>query len=595
FEDNTKYAVNNINKNNIIATGNRWGSPEGPGSTVYGAMITSTWLEKDPRLEPKPVKCCSSILFLPGFQASRLYTGTNRLWEPNRNDDVRKLFLDSEGKSLDPAVYTAGVLEAAFGLKNIYKKFVAMMNGVVADKTINEWQPFAYDWRMGVSEIVSGDTQYATTTKNLISEVERLAQASKTGKVTIISHSNGGLAAKMLGYELEKQGKSDLIDRVIFLAVPHLGTPQSVLGMLHGSGQAILGGAVLSGDVARSFGVNMLGAYGLLPSEEYFRAIVDPILSFAGKAVGTYSDFIDFLIGKSDGRTDPKEKDLKVPALLSPNLLAKSEWMHRILDTWKFPSPIKVLSIAGWGVPTTRAVEYEGKSVRMKKNANGDGTVVSESALWYGGGYGGDEIYFNQAVYQRNTKKSLLHADILESDSILSFMGELLATSSLVFESKPLPAYLSYQKPNASDYPWMSWITVSVHSPVDIDLYDDQGGHIGVVPLPGDPESDIKWVENTIPGGQYENIGDEKYITIPNDNAYSVLLNGTDIGEFTLNIRKFSGEDMEEVASSTYPNLPVTPLTSASVTISPVIADPPLEITDEADASVITINPCQAI
>lgn len=594
FENNEKYSIYNYVNNNIIASDNWWGSPDGPKKTVYGAMITSPWLTKDPRLEPKPVKCCSSVLFLPGFQASRLSKGENQLWEPNRNDDVRKLFLNAEGKSLEPAIYTSGILESAFGLKNIYKKFVAMINGVVAEKIISEWLPFAYDWRMSVSDIVSGNTPYATTTKKLIVEVERLALGSKTGKVTIVAHSNGGLVAKMLGYELEKQGKSGLIDKVVFVAVPQLGTPQAILGMLHGAGQAIAGGTVMSGGVARAMGINMPGAYGLLPSSEYFKKIVNTVLTLAGKAVNSHSGFIDYLTGKSDKRLQPKEKDTKSPAVLSPNILAISEWMHSILDTWKFPTHIKVISIAGWGIPTTKTVEYEETSVRMKKSADGDGTVVSGSAMGYDDAYEGRQIYFNHALYQRNARKGIAHADILESDSILKFMSGLLATSSVLAE--PLPAYLSYEKPKASDYPWMSWITVSVHSPVDIELYDSRGGHVGLVPS-SDASSDMKILENTIAGGQYEYIGDEKYITVPANDNYSVLLKGTDTGSFTLNVQKFAGEDMVEVASSTYRNLPVTIETSGSMNISPTVINPPLEIIedDEGVAEVIYVNPCQAI
>ncbi len=600
FENNSKYSIDNINVNNIDATDNWWGNPNGPGATVYGAMITSPWLTKDPRLEPKPVKCCSSVLFLPGLQASRLYspetglfgTSTNQLWEPNRNDDVRKLFLNAEGQSLSAGIYTADIMESAFGLKDIYKKFAAMMNGVVAEQIIKEWLPFAYDWRMSVSNAVSLDARYATTTKNLVKEVERLAQSSKTGKVTVIAHSNGGLVAKMLGVELEKQGKSGLIDKVVFVAVPQLGTPQSVLGLLHGGSQAMLGGAILSSSVARSFGLNMVSAYGLLPSAEYFKKLLSPVITFVGKAVGTYDNFISFLKGQSDNRKQPKENEVKIPAILSSGILSLSQWMHSILDTWKFPPNIKVLSIAGWGMPTTKTLEYGGKFIGIKKGIDGDGTVLVGSAT----GYSGDQIYFNQALYQHNTKKSIFHADILQSDSILSFMGALLATTSKAFEEKPLPAYLSHQKPNASDYPWMSWVTVSVHSPVDMDIYDSQGGHIGAVPLPSDPSSDIKWLENTISGGQYEYIGDEKYVTLPGNDTYQIHLSGTDIGVFTLNVQKFSDLDMTEVASSTYSNLPVTSSMTANTIINSSNPAPPLEIDNDNNGTVDNVvNPCQAI
>ena len=44
--------------------------------------------------------------------------------------------------------------------------------------------------------IASNPTQLATTTISLVAEIKRLAADSKTGKVTIVAHSNGGLVAK---------------------------------------------------------------------------------------------------------------------------------------------------------------------------------------------------------------------------------------------------------------------------------------------------------------------------------------------------------------------------------------------------------------
>ena len=55
-----------------------------------------------PNDEPPAPVCCSSVLFLPGFEGSRLYrneqttTGIsepNMLWEPSENDDIRKMSL----------------------------------------------------------------------------------------------------------------------------------------------------------------------------------------------------------------------------------------------------------------------------------------------------------------------------------------------------------------------------------------------------------------------------------------------------------------------------------------------------------------------
>ncbi len=576
IENNKDNSIINNTSNTIDATDNWWGNSSGP-SNIKGLVLADPWKKENPN---KKDKCCSSILFIPGLEGSRLYReekslfgmSTNTLWEPNRNDDVRKLYLDSYGNSKDSSIYTSDIIGSAFGLKNIYKSFINNVNNLKKDNIINNWLPFAYDWRKNISDIVNLPNKYNNDTKYLLKEIDRLASTSNTGKVTIIAHSNGGLIAKMLGKELEKKDKLNLIDRVIFIAVPELGTPHAIAGILNGEGQSILGGAILSASVARSLGVNMPGAYGLLPSKEYFNRFIDATVTFAGKAFKTYSSFRDFLLGIFDKRKEPKEYDLEASSILKDNILSEIESVHDSIDNWHFPDYINVFSIAGWGKPTTKTINYDKDSnlVNIKKDLNGDGTVLTGSATGYTSPYietNDLNLYFNQALLEHNEKKDISHENILENDSILSLISKMLfSTSTNSLDKEPLPEYISYEKPKSKDYPWLSWITVSVHSPVDINIYDSHGRHMGMIPLPGHPDSDIKWMDNTI-GGTYDIVGEDKYFTIPADENYSVRINGTGYGKYTLIVEKFVGEDMISVASTTYKNLPVTPSLIASTTI----------------------------
>ena len=61
----------------------------------------------------------SSVLFIPGLQASRLYEGTvlncslnceDQLWEPNANSDVEDLYLDESGNSIRSNIYTRDII-----------------------------------------------------------------------------------------------------------------------------------------------------------------------------------------------------------------------------------------------------------------------------------------------------------------------------------------------------------------------------------------------------------------------------------------------------------------------------------------------------
>lgn len=71
----------------------------------------------------------SNIAFLPGFQASRLCQGDNTLWKPNRNKDVKKLYMDQFGQSVNTDIYTKDVIDEVPGVgKNIYKKFLGFLS-----------------------------------------------------------------------------------------------------------------------------------------------------------------------------------------------------------------------------------------------------------------------------------------------------------------------------------------------------------------------------------------------------------------------------------------------------------------------------------
>lgn len=586
IENNKEYSIINKTSNTIDARDNWWGNSLGP-ENILGPVQVDPWKVKN-----RESICCSNILFLPGLEASRLYkkengvfwNSENTLWEPNRNDDVRKLFLDNDGYSIDPSIYTSDILDSAFGRKDIYKSFIAKMEAMVAEKTINTWLPFAYDWRMNVPDIVNGNTKYENNNKNLIEEVYNLASTSKTGKISIVAHSNGGLVAKMLGEELEKRGKIDVLDKVVLVAVPELGTPQAVAGILHGDNQSMLAGIILTSGVARTLGINMSSAYGLLPSKEYFNRFFGPIITYAGKALYSYDSFKSFLAGIFDGRSEPKESDLDTPAVLNSKIITKAEWLHDIIDNWQFPDNIGVFSIAGWGMPTTESIKYNKnfKNTEIIKNAEGDGTVLTRSAI----GYRDDNIYINQALLKHNENKEILHNNILEYDSTKSIVSTILSTSSKsLLDNIQLPPYMSYNKPNANDYSWLSFITVSVHSPVDLNIYDSRGGHMGLIPLPDHPDSDILWMDNTI-GGTYDFIGENKYFTIPADDNYIIQLKGTDYGTYTLKVDKFIGADMVNVDSVVYTDLPVTPSLIASTTASSFSLAPILNVDTNGDGKI---------
>ncbi|KKQ51308.1 MAG: hypothetical protein US70_C0019G0013, partial [Parcubacteria group bacterium GW2011_GWD2_38_11] len=180
----------------------------GAGNSVSDGVLFDPWLGKDPTIKDPGCleNCYSNVMFLPGHQASRLYRkdsdgDEDQLWEPtNHNEDVQQLYMNpNDGSSNDSNIYTRDILDEAYGINNVYKGFMASMDKIVADGVINKWQAFAYDWRKPLEDVVDNGTKLEDgSVENVLDQIRNSAKESKTGKVTLIGHSNGGLLAKVI-------------------------------------------------------------------------------------------------------------------------------------------------------------------------------------------------------------------------------------------------------------------------------------------------------------------------------------------------------------------------------------------------------------
>ena len=400
-------------------------------------------------------------MFLPGLKASRLYgdvestcafdDDNNKLaWEPNCNDDVRWLYLDEDGKSINTINTKTGdiVDETPIG-SDVYKSFIEKMNEMKnTDKTINDWKPIAYDWRLSLDDILEDGSM-----ENIINE---LAASSKTKKVTIVAHSNGGLLAKALMQKLGNDEAKRLVDKIIFVAVPQVGTPAAIAGLLHAEGQAFF--PVLDKETARGFGENMPGAYNLIPSEKYFSTVQTPVVEFKTQQSDDWRDLFDEKINSKSGlhtfladdfrRVPAIDSDVNIPAKLNEKLLENAEETHENLDAWTVPDGVKLIQIAGWGVPKTlSSTEYgtqrktvcNGLSCQFwadyldpdfKFTIDGDGTVVSPSALWMSGV---ERYWVDLGKYNKNHPfstafgfNSMEHKNILEISEVLDIVNSII-------------------------------------------------------------------------------------------------------------------------------------------------------------------------
>ena len=605
IHDNIVAGLHNSESGPLNAVGNWWGDSSGPttlqnpGGTgdaiLYGAFGTGSgsdsedevlfapWLGEAPSLVPPsppvPAECCSSVLFLPGIMGSRLYEDGEKRWEPSGEEDVQALYLDAEGKSISADTTAAEVIdEIPITGGNIYKSFLADLAAASSTGAIAGYAVIPYDWRLSIPDILAdGDLEETLRT---------LAASSQTGKVAIVAHSNGGLLTKALVSALGAEA-SGLIDQLILVGVPQLGTPQAVGALLHGYDTGLPFDwfpLTLSPERARDFAKNAPFAYHLLPHSDYYSnagaSITTPLVVFeTGEATQAFIDAYGMVVGNADelrgfllgteGRAAPAYDDLEHPSLGNTALLSYAETLQQeIGSSWQAPEGITVHQIAGIGEDTLAGITY--KTVREctrfilaskiclayenklsytpETVIDGDGTVVVPSALamsdsaenvrrWW------MDLKNNNKDNDRRWIFRLDHGDIFEVSELRAFIFDNLLTSA----TDSLPEYVSNLAPEFTAENRLRFV---LHSPLALSVTDSES-------------NEINETVSTILGATYTRYGEVQVITIPVDANPTVTLIGVDDGSFTLEIEEYEGDT--QVAYSAFSGIPSSANTLATM------------------------------
>lgn len=625
FGTSTRY----IGMSMYVVSENNSVSATYPGSAQ--GFIDDIKLEDDSVVTPPPPPTgASNVLFLPGIESSGLYKKRSsscvvncedQLWTPNADSDVQYLYMNPDGTSAHNDIYTRDIVNqyptGPFSHADVYKTFGAYMDGLVASGTIAEWKPAPYDWRLSPKDLVNGGVvrndgtiSYTDTATSsyMVNQVLALASTSKSGKVSIVAHSNGGLVAKELINKLISMGKGDLIDNLILVASPQLGTPKAIPAMLHGYDQANGYGLVTAQQTARTLARNMPDAYYLLPSTRYENQAATPVITFDPRAQTTahfrsvYGNSITskeqlntFILGQ-DGRPFGDVNDTNVPLKGNPYLLANANTEHdSVLDAWTPPSTLKVYQLAGTGVLTLESVKYVDDcsfycafsaprlSIEAVNSYDGDGTVISTSAT---GGFG-EKWYFNADSYNHSVDSSLAveHSTIMSAPQVLSFVKNTLTKST---------TSISFISVIAPDFSTKAHTVLRAHSPVSLDVYDDQGRHTGLIAATSSDGIAHSYIENGIPGVTYDLFGEVKYIYNDANIPLHVIMKGTGSGYLTYDMQQMIGKNI--VASSTFVNIPVTTSTNISVTASPIVNNSsPLLVDQNGDGRTDVVMRAQGV
>lgn len=590
-----------------------------PAVRIYGV----------PAAPPQP-SGVSSVLFLPGMQASRLYMMNEfqdmerQLWEPSIWTDIPELAMRADGTSVNE-IYTkeiihdlydntlaGGKIKSALGDRTeIYDSFARFMDSLVASTTLGmrEWRSYPYDWRYDPIDVVIN----GTLTKLANGAIERvfledviteLAATSATGKVAIIAHSNGGLVAKALLMKLEEEGKTHLVDQLIMIGTPQWGTPVDIGATLHGDNLNIGAGFVIYAPEARAAVATMPDIYALLPSRKYFERIAEPVATFKDQGMSApyyrafpngitsfadLSAFVTDALGLNALITDPAP--LNIPYALSPTLLANADATHDLLDNWTPPSTLKVTTIAGWGQLTVYSYEYsehvghrfcfnlfQGFSCKQepsfihtpKLTEDGDGTVVSPSAV----GDTADKWHFNVTKFGDEIGDYYVHQRILNAPPVLDLITALLE------DSETNSVYITPSQPITTKN---ALTMLATYSPVNVSVQDQSGNQTGIVPV---PESEGLFITlEDIPHSTVVTSGEEKFVYLPSGSQYAVTATGHASGPATIEINQI---DMagEAVSTTAIADIPVT--ASTTITLSLDASGAPSVAAIDFDGDIVT-------
>jgi pimeloyl-ACP methyl ester carboxylesterase len=504
---------------------------------------------------------------------SELHDAGEKLWEPESEQDVLGLYLDQQGKSVSNTVTATDAIRTFDAIANVdlYKSFLDDLAEIDTAGTIDAYVAGAYDWRLSIPDIIAQGT--------LEAQLRQLAATSHTDKVMIVAHSNGGLVAKALLNELGPEA-SVLVDKLVLVGVPQLGTPQAIAALLHGADASVP--FSFSEARARDFAKNAPFAYHLLPHQDYYAnagvSVGTPYVSFApdvptefisayGSSVDSGVELRDFILG-TEGRPVPLYADLEHPSQGNQYLFDSAvSYLSAIGANWTPPEGIEVHQIAGVGEDTLAGITYKPSKVcveryvsqtstptclryepsitfETKEVIDGDGTVVEPSALAISDANSDVKRHWlNLNEYNQVLGFVPLPAQVRTQHATMFEVGELneyVVNSLLANEVGQTYEYLSSSVPTISKGDRLKF---TLHSPLALTAEDSLGRVVA--------EDSA-----TLPGASYKRYGDVQVIWVPKDVNPTVKLLGEAEGSFTLDVEEYSGDT--QVSGTSFVGIPST-------------------------------------
>ncbi len=405
---------------------------------------------------------------------------------------------------------------------------------------------FPYDWRYGVTGVV--DTTTGKTTVDLLQQrIEEISQQTGSSQVDVIAHSTGGLLVKK--YVMDHPD-SHRIRKAVFVGVPNVGAPKAIKTLLMGDGFGI---PWLADGEMLKLSQNLPVVYDLMPSAQYYSVHTSPINILSGKVFVSemknlsYDESISYLT----------EKGLNISAI------TQSQSLHsRSFDSYDMRTAgVDVYNIVGCKSGTvTQVLDYEhqdGSHIRydVYEEGTGDGTVPLESSTYL-------PVNDDHKFYALKTE----HAKMLSQDGVRQTIVNVVSGANLAVSDKAVTSDIGKCK--------LKGKAVAIYSPVDIQISDQFGNKLGL--------AEDGSIQNTIPGADFEIMGEHKYAFLPDEDGevYSLNLKGTGTGLFTVKVDDIDGS---VIGSKIFASLTVTPSLVGTLSLT---GDTKMDLDTNNDGSV---------
>jgi len=511
-----------------------------------------------PTLTPTPTPIPKTpLILIPGIGGSELKTADMKIWaednghggtfihtypadekvwvnsleaiKPGDDDYFDVLRMDNDGLTGKANLALTGTLFD--GYSDTINFFTS--NGYTLNK---DFFLFPYDWRKDI----------ALTAPLLDQKIQQIKTQTGSQKVDIVAHSMGGLVARNY---ISDATRASNVRKLFTLGTPHLGSVKFLSAIENGICLKFeVGPLCLSVATSEIKDIiqNMISGYELAPSQKYF----------------------DFYSGGDNSHPYPYKTEAgtlnysQIKSLLTglnfnTPLFGPSETFHTLDNSLSNTNGVDVTVIAGSGLPTLGQIVEEKRTLLLGipythkdiVNINGDETVPLFSASLVDS-TSGKSLLGNARVFYTNQE----HGGLVASGSALKLVENILEGNSQLPDGVSLKPYS------------FSGTQVSVHSPVNIDVYDANNNHTGLT-SDGDFEANIL-------GSSYDTLDDAKFIFLPDNGTYTIKFEATDQGSFDFKIRKYT----DDVNTSTvlYNDIPLTASTKAQTVLDTLSVQPPI-------------------